>query len=94
MKPQSKRGGARPNSGPKPDIEKNIILYNIALSLGIGLDRSRRLMSEYNNRPELLIGEKNCRKLRKVAASKDVQAALAICQQIYVERRAASGFRS
>jgi hypothetical protein len=76
MKTQSKRGGARPNSGPKPDIEKNLILYDIALSFDVGLDRARRLLAEWKNRPEPLIGEKRCRKLRKFAASKDAHAYL------------------
>ena len=43
---QSRRGGARPNSGPKVDIAKNLILYDIAISLGVGLDRARRLLTQ------------------------------------------------
>ena len=34
-KTPSKRGGARPNSGPRVNIEKNLILYDIALSFDV-----------------------------------------------------------
>jgi hypothetical protein len=47
QQPIRKRGGARPGSGPKVDIAKNLILYDIALSLGVGLDRARRILAEW-----------------------------------------------
>jgi hypothetical protein len=47
MKSANKRGGARPNSGPKVDIAKNLILYDIALAFDVGLDRARRLLAEW-----------------------------------------------
>jgi len=95
MKPatKSKRGGARPNSGPKPDIEKNLIRYRIALGLDVGLDRARRMLSEWDNRAEHLIGEKQVRRLRKLAASKDAQAALTIIKDMYAKRREELGFK-
>ena len=89
---KSKRGGARPNSGPKPDIEKNIILYNIALCLDVGLDRVRHMLCE-GDRPERLIGKEKCRKLRRLAASKDAHAALAIEHDMYTKRRKELGFK-
>lgn len=90
----SRRGGARLNSGPKPDIEKNLILYDIARGLGVGLDRARRLLAEYNNRPEPLIGKKRCRDLRRWATSKDAELYLAIHRDHYLTRRKKSGFKS
>ena len=83
----SKRGGARPNSGPKVNIEKNLILYAIAIRNGVGLDRARRLLADWDNRPEYLIGEKKCRKLRKYAAAKDAHEWLAGIRHIYLEHR-------
>ena len=94
MKTNSEWGGSRPNSGPKPNIEKNLILYDIAVRLGVGLDRARRLLAEYKNRPEFLIGEKRCRDLRKWAASKDAELYLKIHQHTYLERRKKWGFKS
>ena len=93
MKTPSKRGGARPNSGPKPNIEKNLILYDIAISFDIGLDRARRLLADWRNRPELLIGKKRCRKLRKFAAREDAHAYLAVIRQKYLERREEFGLK-
>jgi hypothetical protein len=87
MKTPSKRGGARPKSGPKVDIAKNLILYDVALSLNVGLDRARRLLAEWRNQPELLIGKKRCCKLRKFAAREDAHAYLAVIRQKYLERR-------
>ena len=69
QQPTHTRGGARPNSGPKPNIEKNLILYDIALSFNVGLDRARRLLAGWRNQPELVIGESdiaNCASLRRV----------------------------
>ena len=85
--PTRERGGARPNSGPKVDIAKNLILYDIALSFNVGLDRARRLLAEWRNQPELVIGEKRYRKLRKFAAREDARAYLAVIRQSYLERR-------
>ena len=87
QQPTRKRGGARPNSGPKVDIEKNLILYDIALTFNVGLDRARRLLAEWRNQPEFVIGEKRCRKLRKFAAREDAHAYLAVIRQSYLERR-------
>ena len=84
MKTQGKRGGTRPNSGPKVDIEKNLILYDIALSFNVGLDRARRLLSQWRNRPAVVIGEKRCRKLRKFAASENAHEYLAVIRQSYL----------
>jgi hypothetical protein len=92
-KTQQKRR-ARPNSGPKLDIEKNLILYDIARGLGIGIDRARRLLAEYNNRPEPLIGKKRCRDLRRWAASKDAELYLTIHREHYLKRRKKWGFKS
>ena len=93
QQPTHTRGGARPNSGPKPNIEKNLILYDIALSFNVGLDRARRLLAEWRNQPELVIGEKRCRKLRKFAARDDAHAYLAVIQQSYLERREELGLK-
>jgi hypothetical protein len=87
MKSFNRRGGRRPGSGPKPNIEKNLILLDVALTFNVGLDRARRMLAEWKNRPERLIGEKRCRKLRKFAASKDAPAYLAVIRQSYLERR-------
>ena len=87
----SRGGGARRNSGPKLDIEKNLILYDIARGLGVGIDRARRLLAEYKNRPEFLIGEKRCRDLRKWARSRDAELYLAIHREHYLTRRKKSG---
>jgi len=75
---QSRRGGARPNSGPKVDIAKNLSLYDIAISLGVGLDRARRLLTQWNNRPEFLVGEKRCRKSCKFATRENAREYLAV----------------
>jgi hypothetical protein len=93
MKAPSKRGGAHPNSGPKVNIEKNLILYDIALALGVGLDRACRVLAEWRNQPELLIGEKRCRELRKFAAREDGHAYVAVIRQKYLERRQALGLK-
>jgi hypothetical protein len=93
MKTQSKRGGARPNSGPKVDIAKNLILYDIALSFDVGLDRARRLLAEWRNRPEHVIGEKRCRKLRKFAARENAHEYLAVIRYKYLERREELGLK-
>jgi hypothetical protein len=93
IKTQSKRGGARPNSGPKPNIEKNLILYDVALSFDVGLDRARRLLVEWDNQPEYLIGKERCFKLRKFAASKDAHAYLAVIRHTYLERREELGLK-
>ena len=92
MKSQTKRGGPRPNSGPKPNIEANIILYNIALCLDVGLDRVRHMLCEGDS-PERLIGKEKSRTLRKLAASKDAHAALAIERDMYTKRRKELGFK-
>jgi hypothetical protein len=94
QQPTRTRGGARPNSGPKPNIEKNLILYDIALSFNVGLDRARRLLAEWRNQPELVIGEKRCRNLRKWAGSKDAELYLNIHREHYLKRRKKWGFRS
>jgi hypothetical protein len=83
----NKRGGARPNCGPKVNIEKDLILYDIALSFDVGLDRARRLLAEWGNRPEFVIGAKRCRKLRKFAARKNAHEYLAAILHMYLERR-------
>ena len=93
QQPTHKRGGARPNSGPKVDIEKNLILYDIALTFNVGLDRARRLLAEWRNQPEFVIGEKRCRKLRKFAAREDAHAYLAVIRQSYFERREELGLK-
>ena len=93
MKTQGKRGGTRPNSGPKVDIEKNLILYDIAISFDVGLDRARRLLSEWRNRPEFVIGEKRCRKLRKFAARENAHEHLAVIRYKYLERRETLGLK-
>jgi hypothetical protein len=93
MKTPSQRGGARQNSGPKPNIEKNLILYDIAISFDVGLDRARRLLADWRNRPELVIGEKRCRKLRKFAARENAHEYLAVLRQKYLERREALGMK-
>ena len=93
MKTPGERGGARPNSGPKLNIEKNLIIYDIALSLDVGLDRARRVLAEWKNRPELVIGEKRCRKLRKFAARENAHEYLAVIRQIYLERREEFGLK-
>jgi hypothetical protein len=93
QQPTRKRGGARPNSGPKVNIAKNLILYDIALTFNVGLDRARRLLAEWRNQPERLIGEKRCRKLRKFAAREDARAYLAVIRQSYLERREELGLK-
>lgn len=93
QQPTCKRGGARPDSGPKVNIAKNLILYDIALSFNVGLDRARRLLAEWRNQPELVIGEKRCRKLRKFAASEDARSYLAVIRQSYLERREELGLK-
>ena len=57
QQPTRKRGGARPKSRPKVNIAKNLILHDIALSLDVGLDRARRILAEWNNQPEWIIGK-------------------------------------
>jgi hypothetical protein len=93
QQPTHTRGGARPNSGPKPNIEKNLILYDIALTFNVGLDRARRLLSEWDNRPEFVIGEKRCRKLRKFAPRENAHEYLAVIRYKYLERREALGLK-
>ena len=93
QQPTRKRGGARPNSGPKVNIAKNLILYDIALTFNVGLDRARRLLSEWDNRPEFVIGERRCRKLRKFAAREDSHAYLTVIRQRYLERRKELGLK-
>jgi hypothetical protein len=93
QQPTRKRGGARPNSGPKVNIAKNLILYAIALTFNVGLDRARRLLAEWRNQPELVIGKKRCRKLRKFAVREDAHAYLAVIRQSYLERREELGLK-
>jgi hypothetical protein len=94
MKSQSKRGGARPNSGPKTNIELNLFLYNVSLNFDVSIDRARRLKYEYRNRPELLIGKERLRKVRKCAASKDANLYLAVARDLYLKRRKELGYKS
>ena len=89
----SRRGGKRPNSGPKPDIQLNLILLDIALRLDVGLDRARRVLAEYGNWPALVIGEKRCRNLRKWGASKDAELYLQIHRESYLKRRKEVGLK-
>jgi hypothetical protein len=93
-KKPSNRSGARPNSGPKVNIEKNLIYYRIALSFDVGLDRARELMSEYNHRPEFLIGKDDVAKMRKAAQGKDAELSLKVVKELYAQRRKQLGFKS
>ena len=51
----------------------------------------RRLLDENNHQPELVIGEKRCRKLRKFAARENAHEYLACIR--YLERREALGLK-
>ena len=74
-------------------MQRTLILYDIALTFNVGLDRARRLLAEWKNEPECLIGEKRCRKLRRFAAAEDARAYLAVIRQSYLERREELGLK-
>jgi hypothetical protein len=56
------------------------------------LSRVRHMLCEGDS-PERLIGKEKCRTLRRLAASKDAHAALAIEQDMYAKRRQKLGFK-
>jgi len=94
MKHKGKHGGARPNSGPKPDIFRHLIIFNAAVVLGVGVDRARHMLAECGGRPELLLSPKRVHKLRKIAAQKDAHEYLEAVRLHYLEIRRKWGFRT
>jgi hypothetical protein len=93
MQSQTNWGGARPNSGPKPNIERNMTVYKIALWLDVGLGRARRIWSDADWDAESLIGKKQFRILREIAASEDALLALDVLKSAYIKRRKKLGFK-
>jgi hypothetical protein len=93
MRLTNKRGGARPNSGPKVDILANLIRYAIALNRGVGLHRAGRILDENGHRPERVLGEKLLRELREYAADKDADVWLEGFRQTYIEGRKKRGLK-
>jgi hypothetical protein len=90
----SRRGGARPNSGPKVNIANNLILYEAAIRLDRGVAHIRRLIGDDGWTTTDLVGDERAVHLRALAASKDGPMHLDNIREQYLKRRKKLGYNS
>jgi hypothetical protein len=94
MKEKGKHGGQRPNSGPKVSIERELMVYNVALNNSFSVDWARRMLRESGGSPKFLLSAKRIRKLRKIALLPDAKEYLTAVKQFYQEHRWKWGFKT
>jgi len=85
----SKRGGKRPNSGPKVNIPNRLIVLAVAIKRCVGSRQAKYLLDA--SAAEYLIGREPARKLRNWEVSKNAGRYLKDLEQEYVKSRKKAG---
>jgi hypothetical protein len=84
-----KRGGKRPNSGPKVNIPNRLITLAVALKRHVGIRQAKFLLSE--SAAEYLIGREATRTLRDWRVSKSAAKYLAALEREFAKSRKKAG---